>query len=293
MTSSTIGNDAAGDFALYVIEIQQLGIEGNYNSGWMVARRYSEFFALHTKLKERYAIVKSLEFPAKWPLLRLQKGFVEGRRATLERYLRRLLEDRDICQSRELRAFLSQQSVHGGFDGIVPSRSAGMKSSDLLKQQLQPSSSTSSTASSKSFQRSSGNNNDIIPTEQALQTGFMRNIYKSVAEGIDDLSVAPSMLDFITQQLVGKQFVGFIDEEANTKETNDTSATGFHATTTTAVPPDFVDPLKDQAEEATNLTESLCDLFVEMFELKEKNNWLRRQALVIILQQILGGTIER
>lgn len=40
-------------------------------------------------------------------------------------------------------------------------------------------------------------------------------------------------------------------------------------------------------------TAPICDLFVTLFELKEKNNWLRRQAILIILQQILGGTIER
>ena len=41
------------------------------------------------------------------------------------------------------------------------------------------------------------------------------------------------------------------------------------------------------------IAESLCDLFLELFELKEKNNWLRRQAVMIILQQVLGGAIER
>jgi sorting nexin-25 len=30
-----------------------------------------------------------------------------------------------------------------------------------------------------------------------------------------------------------------------------------------------------------------------MFELREKNNWLRRQAVVIVLQQLFGGTVER
>ena len=40
------------------------------------------------------------------------------------------------------------------------------------------------------------------------------------------------------------------------------------------------------------LSEPLYELFVEVFQLKE-NNWLRRQAVIIILQQILGGTIER
>lgn len=41
------------------------------------------------------------------------------------------------------------------------------------------------------------------------------------------------------------------------------------------------------------MNETVCDIFLEVFELKEKNNWLRKQAVVIILQQVFGGTIER
>jgi len=37
----------------------------------------------------------------------------------------------------------------------------------------------------------------------------------------------------------------------------------------------------------------ICDLVLAVFELDRKNNWLRRQAIVIILQQVFGGTIER
>lgn len=37
----------------------------------------------------------------------------------------------------------------------------------------------------------------------------------------------------------------------------------------------------------------ICDLVLAVFELNKQNNWLRRQAIVIILQQLLGGTIER
>ena len=47
------------------------------------------------------------------------------------------------------------------------------------------------------------------------------------------------------------------------------------------------------AATVTSSTEVLSDIFIELFELKEKNNWLRRQAVLIILQQIFGGTIER
>jgi sorting nexin-25 len=43
---------------------------------------------------------------------------------------------------------------------------------------------------------------------------------------------------------------------------------------------------------STVFTTPICDLFIEIFDLKE-NNWLRRQAIVVILQQFLGSTIER
>ncbi len=40
-------------------------------------------------------------------------------------------------------------------------------------------------------------------------------------------------------------------------------------------------------------TEAVIDFFIEIFELKEKNNWWRKQAIVLILQQLFGGTVER
>ncbi|KAA8908447.1 PXA domain-containing protein [Sphaerosporella brunnea] len=37
----------------------------------------------------------------------------------------------------------------------------------------------------------------------------------------------------------------------------------------------------------------VCDLFLEVFELNRKSNWLRGRAVVVVLHQLLGGTIER
>ncbi|KAK4974002.1 hypothetical protein LTR28_010829 [Elasticomyces elasticus] len=37
----------------------------------------------------------------------------------------------------------------------------------------------------------------------------------------------------------------------------------------------------------------ICDLFLESFELNSGNNWLRGRAVVVVLHQLLGGTIER
>lgn len=37
----------------------------------------------------------------------------------------------------------------------------------------------------------------------------------------------------------------------------------------------------------------ICDIFLETFELNHQNNWLRGRAVVVVLHQLLGGTIER
>lgn len=51
-------------------------------------------------------------------------------------------------------------------------------------------------------------------------------------------------------------------------------------------------PLEGETSSST-FSAPICDLVLAVFELNKKNNWLRRQAIVIILQQVLGGTIER
>lgn len=43
----------------------------------------------------------------------------------------------------------------------------------------------------------------------------------------------------------------------------------------------------------TSIAEPLMNLILELFEMKERSSYLRRQAVLLILQQILGGTIER
>jgi len=37
----------------------------------------------------------------------------------------------------------------------------------------------------------------------------------------------------------------------------------------------------------------ICDIFLETFDLQRGNNWLRGRAVVVVLHQLLGGTVER
>ncbi|KAF8948388.1 Intermediate filament protein [Haplosporangium gracile] len=427
ITSSTVGHDGSKEFALYVIEVHQLAQDGSYASGWVIARRYSEFFALHQQLKEKFSsIVRQYELPGKRGFLKLQKSFVEGRRIGLERYLQSLVRHVEICQSQELRAFLSQENV------ALPQFSASTPAftdynpfdSEHDKGKISGASSVPTTPSNQHFfeqlfysatsplhspvatrdpskgllQSSSGimggDGSGILQGAREAEVnpneGFMKHIYQTVSEGLDDMFSGgpPAVLGNITMQL-GNQMMQFSTEEED--GTTMVSAAGsvssqrgngshgenenvrLHVDTASdrlgplAQQPPQSPPLQRiqsarsrrlsspdphtqhqklqiqqrqeqqslqhsrqssfqeqqqlahqqqlqlqlqqqqqqqqqyqqsrpavvEAEGVTMFTEPLCDLFIELFELKEKNNWLRRQAVVIILQTVLGGTIER
>jgi len=86
--NSTVGDEDGKSVVRYLIEIQQLAPDGTHTSGWVVARRYNEFFNLHNKLRERYALVRGLDFPGKRLVASLSGSFLDTRRVGLEKYLK-------------------------------------------------------------------------------------------------------------------------------------------------------------------------------------------------------------
>ena len=74
-------------FQLYLVEVRQLGDAGTTKAAWIVTKRYSEFAALHDRLRDRYAPARSLDFPSKRLVGAWSKEFIEQRRLGLERYL--------------------------------------------------------------------------------------------------------------------------------------------------------------------------------------------------------------
>ncbi|KAG0016543.1 Intermediate filament protein [Podila clonocystis] len=400
ITSSTVGHDGSKEFALYVIEVHQMAQDGSFASGWVIARRYSEFFALHQQLKEKFAVVRQYELPGKRGFLKLQKSFVEGRRIGLEKYLQLLVQHSDICQSQALRAFLSQENI------ALPQFSAPPPL-PLLYSLFEQSSDISASTSANDFSNQPQNqhffenlfhsatspiSSPVIAREAFGQhfgsnsihedrkrdstssieqgEGFMKHIYQSVSEGLDDMFSGgpPTVLGNITKQL-GNQMMQFsmeaddedgrvdgqstqdVGNEVGQRLVADSLASPSPSKGSMSMAQSAVDlqrptmnrvhsarsrrlsspdphtqhqkqQLKQQEKQqssklqfhqeqefrqqqdqqirpvaepegVTTFTEPLCDLFIELFELKEKNNWLRRQAVVIILQQVLGGTIER
>lgn len=85
--SSTVGEEDGKSVVRYLTQIQQLAPDGTFTSGWVVARRYNEFLNMHNKLRERYALVRNLDFPGKRLVTALSGSFVDNRRAALEKYL--------------------------------------------------------------------------------------------------------------------------------------------------------------------------------------------------------------
>lgn len=71
----------------YFVEVQQLATDGTFASGWIVARRYNEFWTLHQKLRDKFVMVRTLEFPPKRLVTSLSNSFVDTRRSQLEKYM--------------------------------------------------------------------------------------------------------------------------------------------------------------------------------------------------------------
>ncbi|KAI0640032.1 PXA domain-containing protein [Trametes polyzona] len=276
IVNSTVGEEDGKQVVRYLIEVQQLAQDGSFSSGWVVARRYNEFFNMHNKLREKYVLVRNLDFPGKRLVTALSGSFVDSRRIALEKYLqvrqgisvsrslhqlslKSLIAIPAVCESEELRAFLSRDS---------PFMAA------------EPPTATKAPAVS------------AFPGQ-----GLVKSMYQSVAESIDDMFFGPSMLDVIIQRLTTQaaEFVGITGTAIHDEDLVAQALKASGKSTSEDALMHLSGDLKPLDGETSTSTFSspICDFILAVFELDKKNNWLRRQAIVIILQQVLGTTIER
>ncbi|EJD03809.1 uncharacterized protein FOMMEDRAFT_145981 [Fomitiporia mediterranea MF3/22] len=252
IVNSTTGEEDGKQVVRYLIEVQQLG------TGWVVARRYSEFLAMHQRLKDRFLTVKNLDFPGKHLVTALSSQMLDNRRAALEKYLQSLLTVPMVCESQELRAFLSRDSPF----------------------------------IAKSLTEGNAKESGVFPGQN-----IVRNMYRSFTESIDEVIFGPSMLDVMIGRLTRQaaEFAGIVGTASNDEDlvTQALKASGKGAPEDTlAQLPGDLKPLEGESS-TSSFTAPICDFILSVFELDRKNNWLRRQAVVIILQQVLGGTVER
>ncbi|KXT02562.1 hypothetical protein AC578_10649 [Pseudocercospora eumusae] len=118
---------------------------------------------------------------------------------------------------------------------------------------------------------------------------FVTRIYNSVSDGmeeflgnipvLDQLSVAgQNLISAATSQISGASPVDSLDPATQDPNTAAEAEAELAAYETKEVEP-FVKPI--------------ADLFLETFELSKGNSWLRGRTVVVVLHQLLGGTIER
>lgn len=268
IAGTTVGQSQGKEFALYLVEVRQLAEDGKTQiSGWLVTRRFSEFVALHTALKEKLPKVKSLDLPQKRIVTSMSNSLLHQRKQGLAKYLQSLITIPGALANRDVRAFLSRQDI----SLVQPSTNSAIA---LL-------------------------GSEIFPGQ-----GVIRNLFRTVTSGMDDMFGGPSMLDAIILRLSQQaaDFAGSLTPSVQSEDLISSILGGL-----TGVSPgregtdkDEVDLLSIpsdmqpvEGEGLTSFTSPIANFLVEVFDLKEKGSWLRRQAVVIILQQVLGGTIER
>ncbi|KAJ8327045.1 tRNA (guanine-N(7)-)-methyltransferase (tRNA(m7G46)-methyltransferase) [Batrachochytrium dendrobatidis] len=286
---SYFSNEDGKDFVLYPVQVQRLSSQG-IAFGWFVVRRYSEFLSMHQILKSKYpAIIQLYDMPGKLlnGLMKPRRQSFETRRVSLEKYLQNLVRHIEICKSVEFRKFLCHPSI-----------------SKIL------------------FHREVG--------EHPVKRSFFKNVFHTVDEGLDAFRQklraqhnAPTFINhqqgsgglysesqqhlsvpFNSQTLPRSSITPQLIHHQQSNTNNNPMSSMIHtlfgpSTTSFATDPSSLSlPLSYQGEQVNgaslaSATDAIIDVFIEIFELKEKNNWLRRQAVTIFLQQLFGGTVER
>lgn len=136
----------------------------------------------------------------------------------------------------------------------------------------------------------------IIPREEGARDGgdtdskdLVTRIYNSVADGMDDFLGNFGVLDQLSA--AGQNL---ISAAANTHHTSPTLNDPNLATEDTVTAREAEAELNAfEDRELEPFVKPICDLFLETFDLNKGNNWLRGRAVVVVLHQLLGGTIER
>ncbi|KAE8354446.1 PXA domain-containing protein [Aspergillus coremiiformis] len=131
----------------------------------------------------------------------------------------------------------------------------------------------------------------IIPRDETPHDGeskdLVTRIYNSVADGMDDFLGNFGVLDQLST--AGQNLISAATSQQASTAPDPGLATEDAVTTAEAEAE--LNAFEDR--ELEPFIKPICDLFLEAFELNKGNNWLRGRAVVVVLHQLLGGTIER
>lgn len=124
---------------------------------------------------------------------------------------------------------------------------------------------------------------------------FVTRIYNSVADGMEEFLGNIPVLDQLS--VAGQNLISAATNQLAANGAG-TPPPSLPTSTVLAVEPNSdaeaeAELLAFENKELEPFVKPICDLFLETFELNRENNWLRGRAVVVVLHQLLGGTIER
>lgn len=135
----------------------------------------------------------------------------------------------------------------------------------------------------------------IISAKDTTKDGERRDIisriYNSVTDGMDEFLGNVPVLDQLS--IAGQNLIS-----AATSQFNSMPPTGV-AAASEEESPIHTDEARaellafENRDQLEPFVKPICDIFLETFELNRGNNWLRGRAVVVVLHQLLGGTVER
>lgn len=120
--------------------------------------------------------------------------------------------------------------------------------------------------------------------DQGDKKDIVTRLYDSVTYGVEDILGNIPVLDQIS--VAGQNLIAAATNQMNAIPLN-ANEEAFPAAEAEAELNAF------ENKELEPYIKPICDIFLEVFELNRGNNWLRGRAAVVVLQQLLGGTIER
>ena len=313
------------DITYYIIHVTH-SREGT-SSSWEVPRRYTEFYTLHSYLKKTFkelmsGIIQRELFPKKVSIslkYHLPGSYLyERRKYKFEIYLKELLKIEEICRDEHFRQFLTTSESFS-----IDQEGQTCATSPAKGPQLQPPLPLPS-RSLVSTHLELETNKDVDDMAQSE----IRPIDSSPILHLssDDTLITQSS-DYSGSESRKKQSLSSIndsgDEEAGSSSVivrdirmNGTGSTPRGVTNQTLNNKPAFGEIQGAAnvvspinQEDVSLVEPMCDLFIAIFSTTKKrdinkgtdgyhsnsrpNYWLRGGAIVMVLQQLFGNTIDK
>lgn len=138
---------------------------------------------------------------------------------------------------------------------------------------------------------------DALRNQDPNSNDFVTRIYNSVADGMEEFLGNIPVLDQLSvagQNLISAATTQLANTNGATAQPSSLAASGVLVAGEPSSDAEAeAELLAFENKELEPFVKPICDLFLETFELNRENNWLRGRAVVVVLHQLLGGTIER